>query len=68
MVKIKIVYTHSNNAVLSFTDCKYTCHYRCHLDINLDCPKAPVKEKSIEDLTKETLDLLVSELVSSIEA
>eukprot|EP00794_Sanderia_malayensis_P007451 gene7451-8273_t len=38
--------------------CRYTCHYRCHLDINLECPKAPMKERSLEDLTKETLHIL----------
>lgn len=38
--------------------CRHTCHYRCHLDIDIDCPKAPVKEKSLEDLTKETLEIL----------
>jgi len=38
--------------------CKYTCHYHCYFDIDIYCQKAPVKEKSLEDLTKETLDIL----------
>ncbi|XP_065059171.1 ras association domain-containing protein 1-like isoform X2 [Rhopilema esculentum] len=38
--------------------CKFTCHYRCHIEIDVHCPKAPVKEKSLEDITKETLEFL----------
>lgn len=38
--------------------CRYTCHAKCVTVVDLDCPKAPSAEKSREELTKETLEIL----------
>lgn len=38
--------------------CKYTCHSRCAPYVDLDCPKAPTVEKTREDITRETLEIL----------
>jgi len=38
--------------------CRYTCHSKCISYINLECPKAKTVEKSREDLTRETLEIL----------
>ena len=44
-----------------YSDCRYTCHTKCLSEVELDCPKAPSAVKSLEELTKETLEILVSE-------
>ncbi|XP_066919159.1 ras association domain-containing protein 1-like isoform X2 [Clytia hemisphaerica] len=38
--------------------CRYTCHAKCVTLVDLECPKKPTTEKSREELTKETLEIL----------
>ena len=54
---------HKNDSFIVL-DCRYTCHAKCVTVVDLECPKAPTAEKSREELTKETLDIIVSSLFS----